>query len=157
MGHDGGNRIVSTKSVDQNRQRFILRIRVSDIVGTFQFDSHREVVAVPAPGVARFPGVPSAFAAWHKLHDIPGAPDKKMRRYAKSTQALKIGVSRAIERVGEQSLDRITAEIARRKAYGMNDDQRYALAGGALVAVRGCDLDGLVKNSVCIKIHWYAH
>jgi len=79
MGHDVGNRILSTERVDQRCQRSILPIRVSNIFGSFQLDSYGKIVAVPAPGIARFPGMPGTFAARHKLHDFPGAPDKKMR------------------------------------------------------------------------------
>jgi len=121
MRYDVSDWIVSTERTDQRSKRFVLRVRIGNGFGSFQLYSNREIVAAPSPGVLRFAGVPGTFAAGHKLHNFPGPPDKKMRRYSKPPQTLEIRVGRAIQRVGKQPEDRIPAKFTRWKTDGMDD------------------------------------
>ena len=72
-------RIGGAQRADQRRQRPVLRLLVRRLVGAFELDSDREIVAGAAPLVARFPGVPGAFSKRHVLRDRAIAPDQRVR------------------------------------------------------------------------------
>lgn len=77
-----------------------------------------------------------------------------MRGHAKSTQSLKVRVSRAVQGVGEKSLDRVAAEYAGRKADGVDDHKRYGFPVWPLVAVGGDDLDCLVEEAFVVYLQF---
>ncbi len=45
MGYDVGDRIASEERTDQSGQRLVLRVGVGDVLGSFEFDSHGEIIA----------------------------------------------------------------------------------------------------------------
>ena len=117
------NRVLRHQGSAHGAQGFVLHIFKAVAFQSFEFNAYRVVVAVIAPPVTRLPGMPGACITADKLPEFACAADKKMRRYLRAANALKIGVSVPIQLVGEQALNVVVAVPAGRQADGVNHDQ----------------------------------
>ena len=116
-------------------ERLVLDIFERKLVATFELDADREIVAAISPhpaGDARVPGTPGAG---NELDQFAVAPYQEVRGHPKALQLAEIGVGLRIEAVGEQGDDFRSAELARRQADGMDDNQPHRLSRWPLVAI----------------------
>ena len=67
--------------------------------------------------------MPGAPMKGHVLHHLAIAPDQQMGRDAQRVDFAEIGMGRRIQRVGEQAIDVVTAELARWQADAVDDQQ----------------------------------
>src|SRR5262249_46336170 len=109
-------RIRRQQSLDQRRERFVLRTFVRQTVGAFELDADREIVARGASAVFRLAGVPRALVKRDELHDLAVAPDERVSRYATRGDRCEIRMCVGWQVTGEQTLDPRPAEFPWRQA-----------------------------------------
>ena len=82
------------------------------------------------PRQRRFAGVPRALRARHELDELAVAANEEMRGYSERRYAGVIRMRGRIEAIQEQLLDAVPAELARRQADRVDDEEldRHARA-----------------------------
>ena len=115
MAGDVHDRVAAHEGPGEASERAVLRRGVASRVRPFQLDADREVVAPGAAAPRRFAGVPRPPRAAYELHEPAVAPNEKMRGDAEVGDWPERRMCARIEAVGEEALDRVTAEVAGRK------------------------------------------
>jgi len=109
-------RIGREQGPGQPRQSVVLGVGVRQRVGSLQLHADRKVVAAGAFLEHRFARVPGPLGAADELDQLCVARDQEMGRYAQPAQPGEIRVRVMVQTVREQPLDVPAAELARRQA-----------------------------------------
>ena len=123
MSGECRNGVMRYQAFDQFIQLLILRVFKRQFVATFELDADREVIAAFASVPVRDAGVPGALVAGYELDHRAVSPDQKVCRYSECAYPCKVGVGSRIERVGEEALDVVAAELRGGQADGVDYDQ----------------------------------
>ncbi len=86
------------------------------------------------------------------LDDLPGAANQQMRGHPQMRDARVVGVRGRVQRVGEELGDALRAELPRREADAMDDDQREIVRRLAVIAIGAGDEPGDIEP-VVIDLH----
>jgi hypothetical protein len=105
------------------RERLVLRILVGQIIRALKLDADGEIIAHGPALVFGFTRVPGARLKGHVLHDAAIAPDERMRRDALPRDVAKEGMRIRIQSAGKEPIDPRSAELARRQADAVDDDE----------------------------------
>lgn len=111
MADDIFDRIVVPQDSNEPRQHVVLPGFERPVVATLQFDADREVVAVFGAVPTRRTGMPGTQGARDELHDAAIPPDQEVCGDAKRMDLPVIGMRLGIQRVAEQALDAVPAEL----------------------------------------------
>jgi hypothetical protein len=145
VGRNSNQWIGCLQVAQQQFQTGVLTMCEGDLVGAFDFDADREIVAALPAFEVRDPGMPRALLAGHELQQFAIAADQEVRRHAQLLELLKTLVLRRIEGVGEQAFDRVTAELARWQRNAVNHQQVNRATRRTLIAVRRDDAPGAAQ------------
>ena len=126
----------------------VLRVLERQFVAAFEFDAERKIIALLPVLPAGNSGMPGALCAGHKLDQFAIASDQEMRRYSEGADGRKIGMGAGVEGIGEQTQDIVAAELRRRQADRMDDDQLNGFAGRAVVVIGRDDAAGSTDPAV---------
>ena len=151
MPDDVHDRIAPAQRRSELREMQVLPIGVGLVVAALELDSHGKIVAALAPLPARRAGVPGALGAGNELDQLAIAPDQEMRRHVEVAQGPVVRVGGGIEGVGEQPDDGITAELARRQADVVHDQQRDRRVLRTLVEIGRGHLNRPGEHTVRVK------
>ena len=117
---DGGmtgdvlDRIAAREGSQQSRKDRVLPDLVGQVVGAFELDADREIVAMRASAETRYAGVPRALVARHELHEPTVATHEKVCGDVQMRDRRIIRMRRGVETIGEQPRDSVPAELSRR-------------------------------------------
>ena len=117
-------------------QSIILGRLVCDVIHTFQFDADGKIVTVLAPVESRTAGVPGALVEGNELDHAPLPVNQQVRRDLQALQLRKTGMRVVIQRVAEQLFNARRAELSRRQADAVNNEQLYLNPLRTIVTVR---------------------
>lgn len=120
----------------QPGQGSVLRVRVRFRVGPLQFDAKGEVVARLATVEAGNPGMPGAVVTGDELGDGAVAFDEEMRGNRQVADLLEIGMFVRVQAILEERLDLAGAELSRRQADIVDDQQRHRVPLRTQVEIR---------------------
>ena len=95
-------------------ERRVLGIFIRNVIGTFQLDPDRIVVATSPTTVTGLTGVPRASVERDELRDRTVPVDKQMGRDTNAGKVRKARVRAAVQTVRKESLHVITAKFAGR-------------------------------------------
>lgn len=129
-------RIVMQQCGEHSRERVVLGLGVGPIIGAFEFDADRIVVAPFAAPMARHARVPGTSIERHELGHRTASRDQQVARHAYALQVRKRWVERGVEAVREQRIDQPRAELSRRQRYPVHHDERNILGVRTRAGVR---------------------
>ena len=130
------DRVCALERPGQFYKYLILGIGERLVVGAFEFDADREVVTAAATAPLGLSSMPGTTRARDELEQFAIAPYHEV---AGDLVALDLAIVRVrirVKTVGEQFDDARPAELARRKADAVNDQQFDARTSRPFIAVR---------------------
>ena len=133
------------------RKRLVLRILIGNLIRALKLDANRKIIAGGPAFKLRVACVPGARAEGHELHDLPVAPDERMRGDALLRNLGEAGVPIGREAAREELIDPGTAELARRQTDAMHNDELRHDAGGARIEMRRehlCDIGKEARGAI---------
>ena len=130
------DRVCALERPGQVRQYLILRIGERLVVGAFEFNTNREVVAAAATAPIGLPSMPGAPGARDELEQFAIAAYQEVAGDLVSMDLAIVRMGTWVKAVCEQFYDTGPAELARRKADAVNDQQFDARASWPFIAVR---------------------
>jgi hypothetical protein len=104
-------------------QSIVLRICVGNLIGTFQLNANREIIALIytiKTGPARMPG---SFQQTDKLNTGAIPPDEQVRRHLHGGNGFEIGVCGRIQPVAEEVFNPWATKLPWRQTDVVNDQQ----------------------------------
>ena len=137
------NAVMRGEHPQQSAEPTVLRGRVGCRVGALELDADRKVVAARAAAPGRLAGMPCAGTARDELQQRARATDQEVRRDAQAGDRREVRMGVGIEAAGEQSLDRVAAEPARRQRIraGRSATAPFRAAGFHLATDLRCRRD----------------
>ena len=96
------------QSTTNSGQHLVLPVGIGLLVGTFQFNTDAEIIAVGATEKTGLPSMPGPFAEIDKLQQLAAAPDQHMGGHPDIANFLKKGVLLPVQTVGKKALYTIT-------------------------------------------------
>ena len=139
MAGDRFDRIRGLQCAGDARERLILGGLERRVVRAFELDADREIVASRSSAPRRFTGVPRALFARDELHERAVAANEEMRRHSERRYAGVIGMRGGVQTILKELDDARAAELPRRQADRVYDEEIDRRARGTLVAVRRRD------------------
>jgi len=130
------DRVCAHERPGQFRQYLILGIGERLVVGAFEFNTDREVVAAVAAAPLGLSSMPGAPGARDELEQFAIAAYQEVAGDLVSMDLAIVRVATWVKAVGEQFDDARPAELARRKADAVNDKQLDVRASRPFIAVR---------------------
>ena len=118
---DAGTRPSRMRS--QARERLVLTRLVGKRIGALQLDADREIVASRPAAVLRWSRVPGPVEKRDVLRHRSVPFDQGMGRDPELRDLPERGMFRRVQVVAEEARHRAAAELARRKADPVNDDE----------------------------------
>src|SRR4029434_8687575 len=131
------DRIAASEGLEESREHRVLRALVGDVVGAFELDADRKVVAVGAAAETRHAGVPRPLVAGHELQESSVAAHEKVRGDVQVRDRYKGRMGRRVEPIGEQPQDRVAAEHTRWQRDAVDDDQCDRRVDRSGIMIRG--------------------
>lgn len=135
MRRDVAQRITLAQLAQQKFEPPVLRRREVVFAIAFELDADRKIVAALTPEKLRRTGVPGALVATDELDQLAASAHQKVRRHLQRGEVTIGWMSRGIETIAEQLLDRVAAESPRRQADVVDHDQVDRDAGRAGIVV----------------------
>ena len=132
---DIGKRKDGLQRTHQAGERAVLRRLERAAVSALKFHAYRKIIASAAAAPGGSAGVPRTAPDRHKLDERAIAAHKKMRRNLQPPQSGEIRISRLIQRIREEPLDRVATEPSGRKTDRMHHQKSCGHTRRALVAV----------------------
>ena len=132
---DIGKRKDGLQRTHQAGERAVLRRLERAAVSALKFHAYRKIIASAAAAPGGSAGVPRTAPDRHKLDERAIAAHKKMRRNFQPPQSGEIRISRLIQRIREEPLDRVATEPSGRKTDRMHHQKSCGHTRRALVAV----------------------
>ena len=132
---DIGKRKDGLQRTHQAGERAVLRRLERAAVSALKFHAYRKIIASAAAAPGGSAGVPRTAPDRHKLDERAIAAHKKMRRNLQPPQSGEIRISRLIQRIREEPLDRVATEPPGRKTDRMHHQKSCGHTRRALVAV----------------------
>ncbi len=132
---DIGKRKDGLQRTHQAGERAVLRRLERAAVSALKFHAYRKIIASAAAAPSGNAGVPRTAPDRHKLDERAIAAHKKMRRNLQPPQSGEIRISRLIQRIREEPLDRVATEPSGRKTDRMHHQKSCGHTRRALVAV----------------------
>ena len=129
------DRVGALEHPSQVRQYFILRIGERPVVGAFEFDSDREVVAAAAAAPLGLSSVPGTPGARDELEQFAITPYQEVAGNLVALDLAIVRVGTWVKAVGEQFDDARPAELARRKTDAVNDQQLDVRVSRPFIAI----------------------
>jgi len=129
-------RIGHKQRSDEMRKRLVLRSLIGKLVGALKLDANREIIAAGPALKLRLASVPGARSEWHVLHDLPVAPDERVRRHAQLRDLRKIRMRVGCKTARKELINPGAAELARRQTDAMHNDEVRGDTRGARVKMR---------------------
>ena len=117
---DIGKRKDGLQRTHQAGERAVLRRLERAAVSALKFHASRKIIASAAAAPGGSAGVPRTAPDRHKLDERAIAAHKKMRRNLQPPQSGEIRISRLIQRIREEPLDRVATEPSGRKTDRMH-------------------------------------
>ena len=130
------DRIFALERPGQIRQYRVLGIGECLVVGAFEFDADRKVVAAVAAAPSGLPGMPGAPGTRDKLDQFAIAAYEEVAGNLVVMDFAIVRVGARIKAIGEQFDDAGAAELARRKADAVNDQELDGRTSRPVIAVR---------------------
>ena len=130
------DRVGALERPGQIRQYRVLGIGERLVVGPFELDADREVVAAAAAAPRGLPGMPGAPDTRDELDQLAISAYQEVTGNLEALNLAVVRVGTRVEMVGEQVDDAGTAELARRQADVVNDQQLDVRAARPVIAVR---------------------
>lgn len=125
MSGDIAHRVLLGNGGAQLLKRLVLRRLKTQAFQAFELDANGVIIAALAPSPLADAGMPGPVVAADELPDLSLARDEEVGRNLQATNALVVRMGVPVQLIGEQLLDCACAELARRQADGVNDDQVY--------------------------------
>lgn len=132
---DIGKRKDGLQRTHQAGERAVLRRLERAAVSALKFHAYRKIIAPAAAAPGGSAGVPRTAPDRHKLDERAIAAHKKMRRNLQPPQSGEIRISRLIQRIRKEPLDRVATEPSGRKTDRMHHQKSCGHTRRALVAV----------------------
>ncbi len=132
---DVAQRITCAQLAQQKFEPPILCRREVVFTVALELNADREIVASLPPEKLRLAGVPGAVVASDELNQLATTTHQKVRRHLQRGDVTVGWMSRGIETVAEQLLDRIATESSRRQADVVDDDEVDGGTGRAGIMV----------------------
>ncbi len=132
---DIGKRKDGLQRTHQASERVVLRRLERAVVSALKFHAYRKIIASAAAAPGGSTGMPRTAPDRHELDERAIAAHKKMRRNPQPPQSCEIRIGRLIQRIREEPLDRVAAELPGREADRMHHQKGYRHPRRALVAV----------------------
>lgn len=104
-------------------EALILSVREGGGVGPFQLDADREVITAVAAGKSRDAGMPGPLLTRDVLQQLAMTANEEVRGDTQAADGLEIRVGAGIELSKKEVVDPRSAEVARRQADIMNDQE----------------------------------
>ncbi len=105
------------------RQRGVLTIGVGGFVFALEFDANREIITAVLAAKQRLAGMPGSHGKGHELDEFTITSNQQVRGNLQAANSGEVGMRIPVQRIGEQGLDLRAAEIARRQADTVDDQQ----------------------------------
>lgn len=134
--------------VDNQVQRAVLGVGERFEIGSFEFDSNREIVAMRTAIEYRSACVPRALRERYELRRLPVAIDQYVRRYRRADDLREKWVGRNVERISEEPLYMSAAVPAGWQADVVDDDQLDRTARRPCIEVRRVDTANFIQPAV---------
>ena len=129
-------RVAGKQRIENAPEGFILTVGIGGVVGAFDFDADREVIATGAAAPARDTRVPSAAIKRDELGYRTPATYEEVRGDPHSLKVGQAGIAGAVEGIAKEPLDRAGAEFAGRQRDTVDDDEADVRGIGSGVLVR---------------------
>lgn len=129
-------------------QNPVLNVFERDVVTAFELDTNRKVITPASTVPLRLARVPGPRLTGHELNQFAIAADQEMRRNRHMRDGFEIRISRRIKTIGKQLRDFIAAKASRWQADTVNNDEFYATARRAGIAVRGGNLTRSIQHAI---------
>src|SRR5512134_712335 len=139
VADDIPDRVARLQRSRETGEPSVLRGSKPRIVRAFELNADGEIVAARAPLPARVARVPRAAAARHELEKLAVATDEKVRGYLSARDRCVVRMRGGIEPVGEELGDARPAELPRRQADVMDNEEAHRASARSRVAVRRGD------------------
>ena len=105
-------RIATSQCSNTPTECLILQITIILVVGAFELNTNREIVAALLATVAGLASMPGTPMKWHKLNDFATAPNEDMGTHLQAANFQKIRMLLPVQRISKQALDEGTAVFA---------------------------------------------
>lgn len=129
-------------------QNPVLHVFERDVIAAFELDTDRKVITPVSTVPLRLACVPGPRLTWHELHEFAIAANQEMRRNSQFGYGFETRISRRIKAIGKQLRDFIAAEAPRWQADAVNNDEFYAAARRASIAVGGGNLTRGIQYAI---------
>jgi len=123
MPGDIRDRVARGERASQRGEARVLRVGVRHLTGALEFDADGKVVAAYPPLPDRLAGVPRTLGARDELDQLAVATDEEMSGNLRAGNGREVRMGRGIEPVGEEIDNTVPAELTRRQADVMNDEE----------------------------------
>ena len=157
MPDDVPDRVARLERAREGGKPPVLRVRERCFTRALELDADGKIIAMRAPPPARLARVPRAPAARHELVELSAAADQEMSGYFRARDCRVERVRGGIKPVGEMLDDAGPAELPRRQADVVDDEEIYRAARGALVAIGRRDEPYPFGHSLLIDMQSFRH
>lgn len=130
------DRVGALQHPGQIRQHRVLRIGERLIVGTFELDADREIVAAAVAAPLGPPRMPGTSGTRDKLDQFAIAAYQEVAGNLEALNLAVVWVGTRVEAVGKQFDDAGATELARRQADVVNNQELDGRACRPVIAVR---------------------